>query len=71
LRILHQAAAMSETDVEAALELMLSEKIVPDSDRVKVLVQPLEAELPKMAPFKADLGEYDSLLPACAEAVSL
>jgi transposase InsO family protein len=70
LRILHQAAAVSETDVEAALELMLSEKIVPDSDRVKVLVQPLEAELPMMAPFKADLGEYDSLLPACAEEVS-
>jgi transposase InsO family protein len=71
LRILHQAAAVSETDVEAALELMLSEKIVPDSDRVKVLVQPLEAELPKMAPFKADLGEYDSLLTACAEEVAL
>jgi hypothetical protein len=71
LRILHQAAAVSETDVEAALELMLSEKIVPDSDRVKVLVQPMEAELPQMTPFKADLGEYDTLLTACAKEVAL
>lgn len=66
LRILHQAASESETEVEAALELMLSESIVPDSARVKVLVQPMEASLPEMAPFKADLSEYDSLLSACA-----
>lgn len=71
LRILHHAAAVSEMDVEAALELMLSEKIVPDSDRVKVLVQPKTAELPEMAPLKADLCEYDSLLPGCAEEVAL
>jgi hypothetical protein len=70
LRILHQAAAVSETEVETALELMLGEKIVPDADRVKVLVQPEKNELPEMAPFQADLGEYDELLAACAGEVS-
>jgi len=70
LRILFQAAAVSETEVETALELMLSEGIVPDADRVKVLVQPQEAELPEMAPFDADLGEYDLLLSACSKEVA-
>jgi hypothetical protein len=70
LKILHQAAAVSETEVEVALELMLSEKIVPDADRVKVLVQPATAEIPEMAPYQADLGEYDALLDACAEEVT-
>lgn len=70
LRILHQAAAVSETEVEAALELMLSEGIVPDGDRVKVLVQPQEAKLPEMAPFNADLGEYDILLTTCLKEVA-
>jgi hypothetical protein len=70
LKILHQAAAVSETEVEAALELMLGEKIVPDADRVKVLVQPKSAELPEMAPYKVDLGEYDALVEQCAEEVT-
>ena len=69
LKILHQAAAVSESEVETALELMLAEKIVPDADRVKVLVQPAEAEIPEMAPFKADLGEYDILVKSCAQEV--
>jgi hypothetical protein len=71
LRILHQAAAVSETEVEIALELMLSEKIVPDSDRVKVLVQPEKAEIPEMKPYQADLGEYDELLESFDEEVAL
>lgn len=69
LRILHQAAAVSETEVETALELMLCEKITPDADRVKVLVQPDKAKIPEMAPFKADLGEYDELVKAWAKEV--
>lgn len=71
LRILHQAAAVSETEVEIALELMLSEKIVPDSDRVKVLVQPEKAEIPEMKPYQADLGEYDELLESFDKEVAL
>ena len=67
LRILFQAAAVSETEVEVALELMLSEGIVPDADRVKMLVQPQEPEIPEMAPFNADLGEYDLLLSSCTK----
>lgn len=70
LRILLQAAAVSETEVEAALELMLSEKLVPDADRVKVLIAPTKTEIPEMAPFHAELSEYDLLLTACAEEVA-
>lgn len=70
LRILFQAAAVSETEVETALELMLTEGIFPDADRVKVLVQPQEAAVPEMAPFNADLREYDSLLPRCSNEVA-
>jgi transposase InsO family protein len=70
LRILHQAAAVNETDVEAALELMLSERIVPDADRVKVLVCPQTVETPELVPYKADLGEYDALLKTCSEEVA-
>jgi hypothetical protein len=70
LKILHQAAAVSESEVEIALELMLSEKIVPDADRIKVLVQPQSAEIPEMTPYKADLGEYDVLVEQCAEEVT-
>jgi len=62
LRILHRAASVSEADVMAALELLLAEGEVPLADTVKALVQPREAEVPEMAPYEADLGEYDVLL---------
>ncbi len=62
LRLLHQAAAVSESDVEAALELLLAEGETPLADRVKELVQPREPEVPEMEPYVADLGEYDELL---------
>ena len=63
LRILHLAASVSETDVEAALELMLAEGQVPLADLIKdLVVQPREPEMPEMAPFRADLGQYDDLL---------
>jgi hypothetical protein len=70
LRILHQAAAVSETDVEIALELMLAENKIPLADRVKEIVQPREPEVPEMPPYKANLGEYDDLLEGPAEVVS-
>ena len=70
LRILHQAAAVSETDVEIALELLLSEGKVALADRVKEIVQPREPEVPEMPPLKADLDEYDDLLEGQAEVMS-
>lgn len=70
LRILHQAAAVSETDVEIALELMLAEDKIPLADRVKEIVQPREPEVPEMPPYKANLGEYDDLLEGPAEVMS-
>jgi len=69
LRVLHQAAAVSESEVETALELMLSEKIVPEAELVNALVRSDKAEIPEMAPFKVELGEYDELVKAWAEEV--
>ena len=70
LRILHQAAAVSETDVEIALELMLTEDQVPLANRVKEIVQPREPEVPEIAPYEANLGEYDDLIEDSAEVMS-
>lgn len=62
LRILHRAAAVNEPDVEAALELMLSEGCTPDADKIKVLVGPPEPEIPQMKPYEPNLTDYDGLL---------
>lgn len=70
LRILHQAAAVSESEVEAALGLIMEAKVTPDADRVKELVQPKQPEVPEMARYVVDLGEYDGLLEAKREAQS-
>ncbi len=70
LRILHQAAAVGETDVEIALELLLAEGKVPLADRVKEIVQPREPEVPEMSPFEANLSEYEDLLEGQAEVMS-
>jgi hypothetical protein len=51
LRILHQAASVSESEVEAALALMLETHVTPDADRVQELVQPKQPEVPQMAPY--------------------
>jgi len=67
LRILHQAAAVSEADVESALELLLAEGEAPLADRVKALVRPQPPETPEMEPYVADLGEYDELLKTATE----
>ena len=70
LRILHRAAAVSEQDVESALELFLSEGEVPLADKVKELVQPREPEVPEIEAFEVDLGDYDALLEATLEVIS-
>jgi hypothetical protein len=70
LRILHRAASVSETEVEAALMLLLSEKVPPLADKVKSLVQIQEPEIPAMTPFEVSLDGYDELLAAPSEVLS-
>lgn len=69
LRILHLAAATSETDVEAALAVMLDAHEVPDVDAIKTLTgAPCAASnAPALAALEVDLGAYDALLDAGGE----
>lgn len=62
LRILHLAAATMESDVVAALELLLAEKALPRFSDVRALVVACEPEVPAMAPLAVDLEAYDALL---------
>ena len=70
LRILHRAASVSEEDVETALELLLSEGVIPLADEVKMLVQPREPEVPDMEVYEANLGDYDELLDTALKVMS-
>jgi transposase len=63
VRILHLAASTMESEVEAALELLLSEGTVPTPDQVKALVLPKRPEGPVDMPvLRVDLTGYDALL---------
>ena len=62
LRILHLAASTMQSEVEAALELLLVEKRLSDADAVKALVAPTKTEVPQLAAPAVDLAEYDGLL---------
>jgi len=62
LRILHLAASTMESDVEAALELLLDAGETPSSQKVKTLVAPEPASLPELDIPSVDLGGYDALL---------
>lgn len=65
LRILHLAASTMESDVEAALVLLLADCQTITSDKVKALVSKETAILiPEMAPLETDLARYDALLGA-------
>jgi hypothetical protein len=64
LRILHLAATTMESEVEAALELLLKEQRLTDADQVKALVAPGKPEVPALAAPQVDLADYDSLLSA-------
>lgn len=68
LRVLHLAAATMESDVVAALELLLAEGTLPRFSDVRSLVVRAEPEVPAMAPLTVDLGAYDMLLPRTAQA---
>ena len=63
LRILHLAASTMEADVEAALELLLTEGARITCDAVKAMVSgAARVEVPMLAPPAVDLGAYDALL---------
>ncbi len=62
LRILHLAASTMESEVEAALELLLKQGQVPKIDTIKSLVAPEKPEVPEQAVPDVDLQEYDALL---------
>ena len=63
LRILHLAASTREADVEAALELLLSEGRPVSSEAVKAIVMTApRAEVPALSPVPVDLSAYDALL---------
>jgi hypothetical protein len=62
LRILHLAASTLESEVQAALELLLEEAGIPTIEGVWELVGPLALETPALLVPEVDLGSYDQLL---------
>lgn len=67
LRILHAAATTMESEVEAALVLLLDDNHVVSADAVKALVEgKLQPRAPSMVPPPVDLTVYDSLLGVSA-----
>jgi hypothetical protein len=66
LRILHLAASTLESEVEAALGLLLAEGAVCSADQVKGLVVPAKPVVPELAEPTVDLSSYDALLTEVA-----
>ncbi len=65
VRLLHLAASTSETEVDAALDLLREQQTTPFFDRVRALVQPPGARtVPALTAPVLDLGIYDRLLTA-------
>lgn len=62
LRILHLAASTMESDVQAALELLLASAGAVTVDAVRALVGPTRIDVPALAPHAVDLSSYDTLL---------
>lgn len=64
LRILHLAASTMESDVDAALALLLADGAAITSAAVKALVAGAVApiDVPTLTPATVDLGAYDALL---------
>jgi len=64
LRLLHLAAATTESDVETALECLLEEGELPTSMAVRglVIVDAAPGPVPELARFEPSLDEYDELL---------
>ncbi len=66
LRILHLAASTLESEVQAALDLLLEEGAVPTVEGVRELIGPLPLETPALPVPEVDLGSYDQLLEEAA-----
>lgn len=65
VRVLHLAASTSESDVEAALELVAEEGQLPAFDTIRQLVrEPGPVSVPALTAPRLDLGLYDRLLAA-------
>jgi hypothetical protein len=62
LRILHLAASTMESDVAAALALLLGAGKTITAEAVKELISSSTIEVPALAPATVDLAEYDTLL---------
>lgn len=62
LRVLHLAASTMESDVEAALALLLADDQPPTIRQVRELVDPDKPEVPAVAVQTPDLLGYDALL---------
>jgi transposase len=70
LRILHLAASTMETEVEAALSLVLENSSPITLENVKDLMDvDSRPALPEMDAFEVDLSGYDALLPMNREVV--
>ena len=69
LRVLHLAASTMESEVEAALDLLLDAGEVPKIERVHELCgSKRQPQVPTMAALQVDLGVYDALLQPMAVA---
>jgi hypothetical protein len=63
LRVLHLAASTAESEVAAAVALVLESGAAPTFDAVRALVQtPRPVVVPALPPAVLDLGVYDQLL---------
>jgi hypothetical protein len=62
LRLLHLAAATTETEVEAAIAQLLEAGQCPDADQVKVLLGQAEVNVPDIEPYHPELASFDALL---------
>jgi len=63
LRVLHLAASTFESEVEAALSLLLADKKTITADLVKTMVIELApTAVPDLEPLSVDLDAYDALL---------
>ena len=70
LRILHLAASTVESEVEAALDLVLEEGSLRSMEQIKVLVdRATRPDPPKLEPPEVDLISYDRLI-ACGQEVA-
>ena len=66
LQALNLAAKTLESEVEVALDLLLSEGVLPRFREVESLVRPERLEVPEQEPLEPDLASYDELLEGAA-----